>query len=251
MFYCCGITDKGIKSHNEDALLIHRKILHKGSMEFYLTAPFIAAVCDGVSGEKSGEIASKLCLENLKCIKYTHETDLLQVVDSIHSNILKKSLRRRKHLNMQTTLCAIAVDEDNNILSLNIGDSRLYLYKNASLKQISKDQSLVQMLCDEGRITAYEKRKHSHRNLIFPVIGNKDSKPYAELKPIMDGQAFGDLFLLCTDGLTDYLSNSDIEDILSMPLHLSKRLRKLVDTSIENGCKDNISVVAVCNMNKA
>ena len=65
MFYCCAVTEQGVKERNEDAVLIDNIVLTEGTVETEITKPFIAAVCDGVSGEKSGDIASKMCLAEL------------------------------------------------------------------------------------------------------------------------------------------------------------------------------------------
>ena len=73
---------------------------------------------------------------------------------------------------MQATLCGIAIDENNNITTFNVGDSRLYRFRQGKLRQISKDQSLVQLLYEEGTITMEERKTHVHRNIIFPVFGN-------------------------------------------------------------------------------
>ena len=66
MYYCCGVTEKGVMPHNEDALLIRDTVIDSGSSEQTIAAPFIAAVSDGVSGERSGELASKMCLELIR-----------------------------------------------------------------------------------------------------------------------------------------------------------------------------------------
>ena len=76
MYYCCGLTNKGIMPHNEDALLIGKSVLNDGTSEQELDAPFIAAVSDGVSGELSGEVASKMCLDMISELHYNSRTDL-------------------------------------------------------------------------------------------------------------------------------------------------------------------------------
>lgn len=245
MYYCCGITEKGIMPHNEDALLIAKNVIDSGSTEQKLEAPFIAAVSDGVSGELSGELASKMCLELVRDIKYSRKVRLKQRLMDVHRQLAKFGSEHRETLNMQATLCGIAVDENKHIHTINVGDSRLYRFRGGRLKQISRDQSLVQLLFEEGTITQEERRTHIHRNIIFPVLGNLTSKPKIDIDFLEDGIEYGDIMLLCTDGLSDYISPLDIEEILQLPKSLPKRLDMLVKKALENNCNDNITIVAI------
>ncbi len=245
MYYCCGVTDKGIMPHNEDALLINGNVLDAGSSEQTVDAPFIVAVSDGVSGERSGELASKMCLELVRDIDYNGRVKLDEELLAIHHKLAEYSRSDPDMHNMQATLCGIAVDEKNNILTFNVGDSRLYRFRGGRIKQLSRDQSLVQMLIDEGTITSEERRTHVHRNIIFPVFGNVKSDPKVDTVAIDGGMEYGDLLLLCTDGLSDYVSVLDIEEILEMPKSLNTRLHMLVNKALENGSKDNITIIAV------
>ena len=245
MYYCCGVTEKGVMPHNEDALLIKDSVIDSGSSEQTIAPPFIAAVSDGVSGERSGELASKMCLELLRDVDYSGDMKLDEALLSIHRRLAEYSESDPEMHNMQATLCGFAVDESNNILTFNVGDSRLYRYRGGRIRQISRDQSLVQLLIDEGAITREERREHVHRNIIFPVFGNVKSTPKVDTVSIDGGMEYGDLLLLCTDGLSDYVSALDIEEILELPKSLKSRLHLLVDKALENGSKDNITVIAV------
>jgi len=245
MYYCCGVTEKGVMPHNEDALLIKDSVIDSGSSEQTIAPPFIAAVSDGVSGERSGELASKMCLELLRDVEYSGDMKLDEELLSIHRRLAEYSESDPEMHNMQATLCGFAVDESNNILTFNVGDSRLYRYRGGRIRQISRDQSLVQLLIDEGAITHEERKAHVRRNIIFPVFGNVKSTPKVDTVSIDGGMEYGDLLLLCTDGLSDYVSALDIEEILELPKSLKSRLHLLVDKALENGSKDNITVIAV------
>lgn len=245
MYYCCGITEKGVAAHNEDAMLIGRIVADSGVLEQELNAPFIAAVADGVSGEASGEVASKMCLEFVSRIKYSKKVDLKNRLMEVHRQLVINGSEKIETRNMQATLCGIAVDENDEMLIINSGDSRLYRFRGGRLRQISRDQSLVQLLYEEGTITEAERRTHIHRNIIFPVLGNLNTEPEIEVKKLEGGMKFGDLFLLCTDGLSDYLSSIDIEEILELPKPLPDRLKMLVDKALRRNCPDNITAVAV------
>ena len=91
MFYCIGITEKGIMSHNEDALLIGGTVIDSGISEQNIQPPFIAAVSDGVSGERSGELASRMCLEMIRDINYDSNTDLEASLMDIHRKMAEYS----------------------------------------------------------------------------------------------------------------------------------------------------------------
>ncbi|MBE6840634.1 MAG: serine/threonine-protein phosphatase [Ruminococcus sp.] len=245
MYYCCGITEKGVMPHNEDALMIGKNVITDGAAEYKLNPPFMCAVSDGVSGELSGELASSMCLNLLSSVKYNKKTRLANKLNDIHNQLAKHGSENSETLNMQATLCGIAIDDDNKISIINIGDSRLYRFRGNHIKQISRDQSLVQLLYEEGSITHEEKKTHVHRNIIFPVLGNISSKPDIDIDVLEEGLRYGDVLLLCTDGLSDYVPPSDMEEILDMPKSLPKRLEMLVKKALENGGSDNISVIAV------
>lgn len=246
MYYCCGITDNGIMDHNEDAYLIGNRVFTSGNINTMLSAPFIAAVSDGVSGENCGELASRKCLELLKDIPFNSKINLKKDIMNIHKQLTSISKLKNATKNMQATLCAVAIDEKDVIHTINVGDSRLYRYRRGDIKQISKDQSLVQLLYEEGTITEQEKRNHVHRNIIFPVMGNVSAKPKPDIKNLHEIMKYGDVILICSDGLSDYVSCTEMEDILALPTNLTKRLQMLVKLAIDSGSQDNITIVALC-----
>ena len=246
MYYCCGISDKGaVRDNNEDAYLLNRTVLSEVLTECDIKVPFIAAVADGVGGEASGEIASRMALEMLSSVRFSKKTDMHTKVMNIHSRLKKYGVTHSGSANMQTTLCALAVDEDERAYIINVGDSRIYRCRDGGIKQLSRDQSLVQMLYEQGRISVYEKKNHAQRNVIFPVLGNVSDEPEPSITEIDGGIRRGDVIIVCTDGLHDYLTQGEFEEIMAMPMRLSKRLRRLVDAAMENGSTDNITVVGI------
>lgn len=248
MYYCCAITDKGVRENNEDALLIHKSVLTEGVTEQLVAAPFIAAVADGVSSEHCGEVASLMCLELLKEVSYNSEVDLTETLADIHQKLTDYSSQQDDTANMQTTLCGIAVDEYEGLHTINVGDSRLYRYRRGRIMQLSRDQSLVQLLYEEGSITKEERQNHKHRNIIFPVLGNLSSTPDYDVRSDDECVQYGDVLLLCSDGLSDYVSTNEMEEILAMPKPLVRRLRLLTDLALENGSTDNITIIALMRM---
>lgn len=245
MYYCCGITEKGVMPHNEDALLIGGQVIREGSLEMRIGAPFIAAVSDGVSGENAGELASAMCLEQLKNTEALHKSGIRDSIMAIHEELVNYSRSDSGSRNMQTTLCGIAVAEDESVIAFNVGDSRLYRYRDGVVRQLSRDQSLVQLLYEEGSITREELKTHARRNIIFPALGNMKDSPTVDIDILSGGFDYGDVLLICSDGLSDNLSALDIQEILDLPKPLPKRLEMLVKMALERGSTDNITIAAI------
>ena len=182
----------------------------------YRITKSIAVVADGMGGHNGGEIAAEIAVttmlsaENFQSVK-----ELARLVQEANRSI---HIRAEENINlagMGTTLCALSeiTDQDlsNRIGAVNVGDSRIYLLANNKLKQISVDHSVVQNLIDNGQITESEAKSHPHRNVITRSIGTNPSVEvdFWEIEPIL-----GDRFLLCSDGLTNELSNTEIAEIL-------------------------------------
>lgn len=229
--------------HNEDAFLIGKTVADKGVSEQKLEAPFITAVSDGVSGETSGEFASRMCLDYVRDIDFSE--DMNNSLIEVHNNIAEYSLNNPDLHNMQATLCGLFFKEDGSVTAFNAGDSRLYRFRSGHINQISRDQSLVQLMYEEGSITPEQRKTHARRNIIFPVFGNVDTVPKIDIIHIEDGMQYGDILLLCTDGLSDYVSSLEMEEILEMPISLHKRLSLLVRKALENNSADNITIIAI------
>lgn len=245
MYYCCGLTDIGTaRDNNEDSYLIDKTVMSDGALECEPEAPFIIAVADGVAGEASGEVASHTALELASQIKASCRTDYGRKLLDIHRS-LKKRGAVIGSVNMQTTFCGAAFNENGSVYIINVGDSKLFRFRGGIIRQLSTDQSLVQMLYEQGEITAREKRSHAHRNVIFPVLGNVDEEPKIDITEIDGGIQPGDIILICTDGLSDYLTKGEMEEALSLPCRLSRRLEKLIELAKKNGSRDNITAAAV------
>ena len=103
----------------------------------------------------------------------------------------------------------------------------------------------MQLLYEEGSITQEERRTHVHRNIIFPAFGNVKNDPKIDVEEIEGGMEYGDVLMLCSDGLSDYLSAYDIQEVMELPKALPKRLDMLVKEALLRGGTDNITVCAV------
>jgi protein phosphatase len=201
-------------------------------------------LADGMGGHAGGQIASKYAVEDF--VGYIVGSDepnpvaaLNNAVNFVNSQI-ENSSAHTIYEGMGTTLVG-AVVSGTTLNVVNVGDSRLYLMS-GSLRQITKDHSWVQEMMDLGRLEKDSEIYQENKNVITRAIGVYDSVSAdlfeVELKP-------GDTFLLCSDGLTNLVSDADIEKVLTSPLSLEEKCMLLIDIGLEAGGMDNISVILV------
>ena len=148
---------------------------------------------------------------------------------------------------MGTTLVAALIIE-HNIFAINVGDSRMYLIKGNKIKQITKDHSYVQYLIDMGQLTEKEAEVFPNRNVITRAVGTEESVlPECFRESASDGS----FILLCSDGLTNFVSNEEIKDIITKDsknmdqITLNIRVKKLIDLANANGGSDNITAAVI------
>jgi len=209
----------------------------------------IYVVCDGMGGAAAGEIASSVAVDEvlLKLAGRSHNgTAQLpgaaeEAVDSANAAVYSRSQRNRRLSGMGTTLVALAVD-DRRAWVLNIGDSRCYRMREGHLEQLTLDHSLVEEQVRMGRMSHSEAVRSPLKNVITRALGTQP-----EVTPDVFGFEAqpGDLYLLCTDGLTRELSDPLIESLLSRALPLKDICRSLVDAAKKAGGHDNITCLLV------
>ena len=224
----------------------------------------VYVVCDGMGGASAGEIASAMAVnEVLRLLKgrAVHEAAPLekQVVEAVHAAnqaILSRAEKNRKLAGMGTTLVGL-IAEDSRVLVFNVGDSRCYRVRSAArvesdpdqsnpeqsrLQQITLDHSLVQEQVRLGRMTAEEALHSPLRSMITRALGTQ-----AGIEPDLFEleAACGDIFMLCSDGLTNELDNPTIESLLAADLPLEALCARLVAAANEAGGRDNITCLLV------
>ena len=227
----CGKSDIGkVRQLNED---------------FYLcNSPHLAIVADGMGGHAAGEIASKMAARSVMTFLDTKdlidENILRQAIIKANEVVYHSSESNSDYRGMGTTMI-ICCEKEDVIHWAHVGDSRFYLYRNNKLHQITQDHSFVGELERSGQITKEEAETHPKRNLLMRAIG-------ADNEIEVDTGSFplqaDDILLLCSDGLTNMVSEADIctalehcsGDITSLPA-------KLIDLANENGGNDNITVL--------
>jgi serine/threonine protein phosphatase PrpC len=210
-------------------------------------------VCDGMGGAAAGEIASSLAVDEMLRLLdgqarnkegvTAQSMPLLaeEVIAAANEAIFSRSQRNYKLSGMGTTLVGLLVDE-RRVWVLNVGDSRCYRLRNRRLEQITLDHSLVEEQVRLGRMTRSEALRSPLRNVITRALGTQSrvTPDIFELEPEP-----GDLFLLCTDGLTRELSDASIESVLSAGLPLEAACTRLVEAAKKAGGHDNITCILV------
>lgn len=233
-------TDVGlVREKNEDSIL--------------LKSPKLFAVADGVGGFEGGEIASKMALEILDKVteKYLNENQppsyaLRKAVSEANAYVYAEGQKKYEHLGMGTTLTAIYIEDRQTAHVVQIGDSRLYRFRSGHLEQITCDQTLVNELLTAGKITEGEAKTHPQKNWLSQALGS-ESIVQADVSKIDIEQ--DDVLLLCSDGLSDMVSDRDIEEILRT-FAKEKYADKLVERALQNGGKDNVSVIVLTDLDK-
>jgi protein phosphatase len=233
----CGKTDIGLRrSNNEDAFIISPEL------GFCLAA-------DGMGGAAAGELASKIfadtVLEIFADSTDQSEKEILYRVKKAFSfaneKILDHATQNPNHEGMGCTAELLAFCGDGFALG-HVGDSRTYRFRNGQLRQLTQDHTLVQQQIEEGLISSENIRNHPLRNIILRALGQERELALDLLR----GKILpGDLFLLCSDGLTDMVQDDQIQEILSSDIDIHRKADKLVESAKAAGGKDNITVVLV------
>lgn len=245
---CCGKTDVGKKrKNNQDYFMLH---LDKN----YLSA----VVCDGMGGAASGNVASRLACEiyqetlksslngiDLNTLNREELVKILRLsVVCANRAVYAKAQTDNECYGMGTTLVAFFSCPAINA-AVNVGDSRLYAVNKHMAIQITKDHSLVQMLVDNGALSEKEAMQHPKKNIILRALGVEDM-----VEPDMFFNIEYEYILLCSDGLTNFVSRREIEEILYTEsrwrtITQEKRVKMLIDLANKKGGTDNITAVLI------
>ena len=237
MLKTASLSDKGIKRKmNQD--VVYTSDLPVGNL------PNLYMICDGMGGHKAGDFASKYTvgafIETVKNSKADNPISIIdEAVTSANIALIEKASENIDMNGMGTTLVVATVIHDM-IYIANVGDSRLYLIDD-EIRQITRDHSLVAEMVYMGEIDKKSARTHEKKNIITRAVG-ADIELVADFFEIEFSP--GDIILMCTDGLTNMVEDSDIKDIIIRgDYDLSKIAHELVDTANDNGGKDNIGIV--------
>ena len=208
--------------------------------------PNLFLVADGMGGHNAGDYASKLAVSTIvEQAADADETDPTRVLDlaiSVANAVVKRSAESSPELaGMGTTVVAAVVDDDHLYVA-NVGDSRLYVANDVEMKQITRDHSWVEEMVKRGGLDREEARNHPDKNIITRAVGVESSVRIDFFDYTLKG---GEKILMCTDGLTNMLSDEQIRDILMQDAGVAERAEELIRKANDNGGKDNISVILI------
>lgn len=236
-YTAAAVTDRGRKRpSNEDAFGLSVEI-----------GAYI--VCDGMGGAAAGEIASSLAVEEFMRVLSERSRDEVtpppalveEAVNAANEAIYSRALRNPRLSGMGTTLVGLLARE-SRVWVLNIGDSRCYRLRNRKLEQLTDDHSLVEEQVRLGRMTQIEATHSPLRNVITRALGTQTSVT----PDIIELEAEpGDLYMLCSDGLTRELDDKLIESLLSLDLPIENLCARMVHSAKKAGGHDNITCLLV------
>ena len=235
-----GLSDRGIvRANNQDTFRI------VSSSE---SGHLIAVLCDGMGGVHGGEIASQTAAEAF--ISYVQEKLSVwnapelavigrEAASYANLKVYDRAQRNENLLGMGTTLVAAILRGDETVM-INIGDSRGYWFSDGKIQQVTRDHSHVQDLMDQGIITKGEARSHPHRNLITRAVGVKDRIRSDIFRLDLHTS---DRLLLCSDGLSNLVTEEELADVLASEEDLKTCCDRLLAMALDRGAPDNVTVV--------
>lgn len=203
------------------------------------------AVCDGMGGEQLGEEASLIGVSRLAGTDPRNFPEMAdEILRSANAEICRL-MRGRGNVRIGTTFVALSIADDR-AHAVNIGDSRCYIHRDGKLEQLSRDHTQTQRLIDMGLLNKEAVRRHPDRHKLTQHLGIFPEEMIIE--PYLSGAIEvleNDLFLLCSDGLTDMLTDEQIRAALDTDGSVSSKVERLYELAMRNGGKDNITIVLV------
>lgn len=215
-----------VRASNQDALLV---------------CPGLYGVADGMGGHKAGDVASRMAVDEIiRCLngQKPDESVLVQAVEQANLAIFREQTENFDLSGMGTTLTMIWEDEDRVLLG-HVGDSRAYLLREGEMEQISEDHSMVAEMVRKGLLTAEQAKHHPYRNVITRALGSEDT---VQVDVTLLDKKPGDVYLICSDGLSEYVSLAQMRDIL-LSMSKDEAADQLLQLALDGGGRDNISLV--------
>lgn len=230
-----SFSEKGcIRKNNEDSFLV-------------LSSEGLYAVADGMGGHRAGEVASSTALHELE-MRVPHlakledqalENGLTEAFVEANQVVYKSSTTEPEKAGMGITLTVLLIRNEKVVIT-HVGDSRAYLWRNQTLTPLTIDHSLVGELVRLGQISLDEAKKHPQRNVLMRAIG---ADPTIEVDCRSIDLQIDDVFLLCTDGFSNMISDQELMEEFLEPSPWEERLEKLRQLILERGAPDNFTAL--------
>ncbi|MEU8007721.1 protein phosphatase 2C domain-containing protein [Catellatospora sp. NPDC049111] len=220
-------TDAGlVRENNEDSAFAGRRFV---------------AVADGVGGSPSGEVASRIVIETLAPLEQDdrHGADVLLAELAVANRRIREAIEAEPAIDgMGTTLTAVLLGPDDATL-LHVGDSRAYLVRGGRLRQLTVDDTLVQAMVERGLLAPEEVRHHPHRSIITQAVQGREFTPTVTTLTL----EIGDRLLLCSDGLSDIVTDEALAEALRGYTDAEAIADRLIKLALAAGAPDNVTVV--------
>ncbi|WP_437583580.1 Stp1/IreP family PP2C-type Ser/Thr phosphatase [Paramicrobacterium sp. CJ85] len=205
-------------------------------------------IADGMGGHAGGDVASAIAAKRIIEADALYETvedaqaAMQDAIMAANDQLSETVYDHPELTGMGTTVDALMIVGDEVAIA-HIGDSRIYLLRNGKLTQITTDHTFVQKLVDSGRITPAEARVHPRRSVLMRVLGDVETAPEVDLlsMTVQDG----DRWIICSDGLSDYVDDKDTLRIAAAGMNAQKTADRLVKKTLDNGAPDNVTVVVL------
>jgi protein phosphatase len=224
-----AVSDLGlIRENNEDAVHAGQRLL---------------AIADGMGGMPAGDVASEIMMRALTGLEEAPEPAdplgaLREAVEAANLEIREAAASDSAREGMGTTVTALLLAAGQFAL-LHVGDSRAYLFRDRTLSQLTKDDTFVQSLVDQGLLTKQEARGHPRRSIVTQAVQGQRLDPACEMLTPLPG----DRFLLCSDGLSDIITDETIAETLLGCTDRQQCAEQLVKLALQAGAPDNITVI--------
>ena len=242
----CGKTDKGLsRSNNEDLFSIFED-------------PMVLIVADGMGGHAAGEIASQIAVDTTFDQIKKFSTSAQKVFEVFDPKLSEEAMQLSAAIRtanqtiflaaqdnmawrgMGSTIAAVWLPSPERAIIAHVGDSRVYLFRDKTIHQLTKDHSIISEQIHQGLITQEEARNSRIKNIITRALGQRQE---VEVDVAELSIQSGDILLLCTDGLNSMVSDEEILSIVSQEKELAEKCDKLIELANHNGGRDNIAVI--------
>jgi PPM family protein phosphatase len=233
-------TDAGrVRDHNEDFVVAREPVDAADEAQH----GWLYIVADGVGGADAGEVASQFACERTLThyLEYSNNANwgqrLVDAMQAANTDLRQMVADRNNNSRMATTMVGVVL-RDNQAYFVNVGDSRGYLCRQGDIQQVTKDQSLVAKLLEEGAITAEEAEYHPRRNVILYSLGSEKTPKIDLFEVTLQPH---DVILLCSDGLTRHVDDEEMAE-MAVATEPARATQQLIDLANSRGGQDNISV---------
>lgn len=244
-----AVVDIGVfHTENDDRILVGSQVLDQNSFQEVARFPYVAAVCDGVGGYAGGGYAAQWILSALgqeNADELSRDGVLEKTIADANERLINAKREMAGYADMCTTIAGVLFTEEGQLV-FHAGDSRVYRYDGQYLSRMTVDHSLVRELVDNGVISEQEAAVSPDRNKIVRCLGTENTPP-PEFYRVKGALRAGEIFMICSDGLWEGVSDTTIKETLAKGTSLLESCRELVELAKAGGSDDNISV-CLCGM---